>query len=116
MRSLSESVDSGEGTGRNARNGYRESPLTLGATNRASPFFLGPLCFFLKSNDAKVQHAATPKCIKVYRNVSNCIETYPNVSKRIKVYRTVSKRIKLYRNVSKCIKLYRNVLNCIEVY
>ena len=103
MRSLSESVDSGEGTGRNARNGYRESPLTLGATNRASSFFLGPLCFFLKSNDAKVQHAATPKCIKVYRNVLKCIVTYPNVSKCIKLYRNVSKRIKLYRNVSKCI-------------
>ena len=110
MRSLSESVDSGEGTGRNARNGYRESPFTLGATNRASPFFLGPLCFFLKSNDAKVQHAATPKCIKVYRSVLNCIVTYPNVSKRIKVYRTVSKRIKLYRNVLNCIEVYRNVL------
>ena len=106
MRSLSESVDSGEGMGRNARNGYRESPFTLGATNRASPFFLGPLCFFLKSNDAKVQHAATPKCIKVYRSVLNCIVTYPNVSKRIKLYRTVSN----------CIELYRNVLNCIETY
>ena len=90
MRSLSESVDSGEGMGRNARNGYRESPLTLGATNRASPFFLGPLCFFLKSNDAKVQHAATPKCIKVYRSVLNCIVTYPNVLKCIEVYQTVS--------------------------
>ncbi len=106
MRSLSESVDSGEGTGRNARNGYRESPFTLGATNRASSFFLGPLCFFLKSNDAKVQHAATPKCIKVYRSVLNCIVTYPNVSKRIKLYQTVSKRIKLYRNVSNCIETY----------
>ena len=100
MRSLSESVDSGEGTGRNARNGYRESPLTLGATNRASPFFLGPLCFFLKSNDAKVQHAATPKCIKVYRNVSKCIVTYPNVSKCIVTYPNVSKCIETYYSVS----------------
>ena len=96
MRSPSESVDSGEGTGRNARNGYRESPFTLGATNRASSFFLGPLCFFLKSNDAKVQHAATPKCIKVYRSVLNCIVTYPNVSKRIKLYQTASNCIETY--------------------
>ena len=100
MRSPSESVDSGEGTGRNARNGYRESPFTLGATNRASPFFLGPLCFFLKSNDAKVQHAATPKCIKVYRSVLNCIVTYPNVSKRIEVYRNVLNCIEVYRRLS----------------
>ena len=27
-------------------------------------------------NDAKVQRAATPKCIKVYRSVLNCIVTY----------------------------------------
>gem|GEM_PF-5587456 len=41
-------------------------------------------------NDAKVQRAATPKCIKVYRSVLNCIVTYPNVLKCIEVYQTVS--------------------------
>ena len=60
-----------------------------------------PECFaasppFFKRNDAKVQRAATPKCIKVYRSVLKCIVTYPNVSKRIK----------LYRNVSNCIETY----------
>ena len=37
-------------------------------------------------NDAKVQHGATPRCIKVYRSVLNCIVTYPNVSKCIETY------------------------------
>ena len=41
-------------------------------------------------NDAKVQHGAPPRCIKVYRSVSNCIVTYPNVLKCIKLYQSVS--------------------------
>ena len=73
-----------------------------------------PECFaasppFFKRNDAKVQRGATPKCIKVYRNVLNCIVTYPNVSKRIKLYQNVSNCIETYQTVSKRIKLYRNV-------
>ena len=53
-------------------------------------------CSFLSGSDAKVQRAATPKCIKVYRSVLNCIVTYPNVLKCIEVYQTVSKCIETY--------------------
>ena len=67
-------------------------------------------CSFFSGNDTKVQHGATPKCIKVYRSVLNCIVTYPNVSKRIKLYRNVSKCIKVYRRLglSELIRVYRN--------
>ena len=47
-------------------------------------------CSFLSGSDAKVQHDAPRKCIKVYRSVLNCIVTYPNVSKCIKLYYSVS--------------------------
>ena len=43
-------------------------------------------CSFLSGSDAKVQHGATPECIKLYRSVLNCIVTYPNVLNCIETY------------------------------
>ena len=81
-----------------------------------------PECFaasppFFKRNDAKVQRAATPKCIKVYRSVLNCIVTYPNVSKRIKLYRNVLNCIIVYRrlSLSEFIGTYRSLLELIRL-